>query len=463
MRYDTIAAISTPPGEGGIAVIRISGPRAMDITEKIFFPKSKRPLKDIRSFSLCYGHIRDNLTQGTPVVDEALVSLMRGKKTYSGEDTAEINCHGGRILAEKILSLTLKNGARLAEKGEFTKRAFLNGRIDLTRAEAVRDLIEGKSDGALTLALKQLRGDLAAGIEALREKILAVSAHVNVVLDYPEEGIEEPFPANLTADLQSVNDSCEALIASYDAGKLIRDGVKTAIVGKPNVGKSSLLNALLREERAIVTEIPGTTRDTIVEEVKIKGIRLVLVDTAGIRQTADTIEAMGVKKSRETLEEADLILFVTDASVPLDGEDLAIYENIGAERYPKTLWILNKIDKGVNEDKEAFPGIKARAALSALTGEGIKALEETIGGFLLKEEKETAGSRLILTNIRHKAALSRVSEALSSALSAIAAGYPADLMALDLKEAADALGEITGAVSTEDLLDRIFRDFCVGK
>ena len=320
--FDTIAAISTPRGEGGIGIVRISGDRAIEILGKIFKPKSEKEIKELRNFSINYGKLYN---ENNELVDEVLVSIMKGTKTYTAEDIVEINCHGGYLITEKVLELVLRFGARHAEQGEFTRRAFVNGRIDLTQAEAVMDLIHSKTDKSISLSLDQLRGDLKSQIAHLKKLLLDVAAHVNVVLDYPEEGIDDPLPDNLVDNLETVMNTANELILSYDKGKMIKEGVKTAIVGKPNVGKSSLLNALLREERAIVTHIAGTTRDIIEEIINIKGIPLVLVDTAGIRKTDDLVENIGVEKSFEQIEKADFILFVVDGSTELDIEDFRPY------------------------------------------------------------------------------------------------------------------------------------------
>ncbi len=314
--FDTIAAISTPRGEGGIGIVRISGKETLSILCEIFKPKSSRKVSELKNYTITYGHIYD----GEKLVDEVLVSVMKGPRTYTREDIVEINCHGGYIITERVLELVLKKGAKLAETGEFTRRAFLNGRLDLTQAEAVMDIIHGKTEKSVSLSLNQLRGDLREQITVLKKLLLDVAAHVNVVLDYPEEGIDDPLPANLRDNLDEVIATTSKLIASYDKGKMIKEGVKTAIVGKPNVGKSSLLNSVLREERAIVTRIAGTTRDTIEEIVNIKGIPLVMIDTAGIRETEDEVENIGVQKSKSLIKNADLVLFVLDSSRELDKE-----------------------------------------------------------------------------------------------------------------------------------------------
>lgn len=456
MLFDTIAAISTPRGEGGIGIVRISGNNALDILEKIFKPKSGKAIKGLRNYSINYGHIFD----GKTLVDEVLVSIMKAPNTYTREDIVEINCHGGFVITEKVLEVVLKNGARIAEIGEFTRRAFLNGRIDLTQAEAVIDLIHGKTEKSVSLSLNQLRGDLKEQIEHLKKLVLDVAAHINVVLDYPEEGIDDPLPEHLVENLQEVLDTTDRLIRSYDKGKMIKEGIKTAIVGKPNVGKSSILNSVLKEERAIVTHVAGTTRDVIEEVVNLKGIPLVLVDTAGIRKTDDLVENIGVEKSKKLIESADLILFVVDGSRPLDEEDMKIHEAIKAE---KVIGILNKID--IKEDIDLLPLTKISKWLeiSAIKNQGIDEMEEEIYRHIIDENIEDSSQKITITNVRHKSALEKTKQSIENIFETIESGLPMDLMAVDIKGALDSLSEVTGEISSEDLLDHIFSNFCVGK
>lgn len=456
MFFDTIAGISTPRGEGGVGIIRISGIEAFEILEKIFIPKSKKKIKELRNFSINYGHIYD----GKELVDEVMVSIMKAPNTYTREDIVEINCHGGFVITEKVLEVVLKNGARIAEAGEFTRRAFLNGRIDLTQAEAIIDIIHGKTEKAISLSLNQLRGDLKEQIEHLKKLILDVAAHINVVLDYPEEGIDDPLPQNLVDNLKEVVDTTNTLIASYDKGKLIKEGIKTGIVGKPNVGKSSLLNSILREERAIVTHIPGTTRDIIEEVVNLKGIPLILVDTAGIRKTDDIVENIGVEKSKKILQEADLILFVIDGSRELDEEDFKIYDSIQSD---KVIGILNKIDVEKIADISKLTKIKKWIEISAMKNIGIDEMEEKIYKHIISENIEDSSQKLTITNVRHKSALEKTKLSVENMFETIDGGLPMDLLAVDIKGALDSLSEITGEISSEDLLDHIFSNFCVGK
>lgn len=455
MLFDTIAAISTPKGEGGIGIIRISGDKSFEILDKIFKPKN--PNKDLGFYQFNYGFIHD----GEKVIDESMVVRMKAPKTYTCEDVVEINCHGGQFVTQKVLELVLKNGARHAEQGEFTKRAFMNGRIDLSQAEAVMDLIQGKTEKSISLSLDQLRGDLRDKINSFKKALLDITAHVNVVLDYPEEGIDDPLPVELRDNLEAVYEEATRLIESYDKGKKIKEGIKTVIVGKPNVGKSTLLNSLLREERAIVTHVAGTTRDVIEEVINIKGIPLVLVDTAGIRQTDDIVENIGVEKSKEFIEKADLVLLVLDASRELEDEDREVINQI-SENHKKVIVLLNKIDleRKIDLDEYNFENI---VEISAQKNVGIEDMEEKIYSFIVDEKVEDSSEKLIITNVRHKTALEKTKDAIRNIFETIDMGLPMDLISVDLKEALDSLSEITGEISSEDILDHVFGNFCVGK
>ncbi len=454
--FDTIAAISTPRGEGGIGIVRLSGEESIEILSKIFKPISNKNVKELKNFSINYGHLYDK----NKLVDEVMVSIMKGVKTYTKEDIVEINCHGGYLMTEKVLELVLSKGARIAEQGEFTRRAFMNGRLDLTQAEAVIDLIHGKTEKSLSLSLDQLRGDLREQIEYLKKLLLDVVAHINVVLDYPEEGIDDPLPEGLVENLKEVLETSEKLSDSYTQGKMIKEGVKTVIVGKPNVGKSSLLNSLLKEDRAIVTHIPGTTRDVIEEVVNIKGIPLVLADTAGIRTTDDMIETIGVEKSEKLLGLADLVLFVIDSSIELSEEDLRVHESINSE---KVIGILNKIDMDRKVDISKLYKVDNWIKISAKENLGIKEMEEDIYSCLTSGKLVDSSEKLVITNVRHRSALVKTKEAIENIFETIEVGLPMDLIAVDLKEALDSLSEITGEISSEDVLDHIFSNFCVGK
>ena len=455
MLFDTIAAISTPKGEGGIAIIRISGDKSFEILDKIFVKKN--PNADLGFYKLNYGFIKD----GEKTVDEVMAVRLKAPKSYTCEDIVEINCHGGTLVSEKVLELVLRNGARHAESGEFTKRAFMNGRIDLSQAEAVMDIIQGKTEKSVSLSLDQLRGDLRDKVNQFKKALLDITAHVNVVLDYPEEGIDDPLPAELRNNLEKVYEEANRLIDSYDTGKKIKEGIKTVIVGKPNVGKSTLLNALLHEERAIVTHVAGTTRDVIEEIINIKGVPLVLVDTAGIRKTDDIVENIGVEKSKQFIGKADLVLLVLDASRELESEDREVIEEI-QNHNKKTIVLLNKIDLERKIELEEF-NLENILEISAKDNIGIEDMEERIYSYIVEENVEDSSEKLIITNIRHKTALEKTKDAIRNIFETIDAGMPMDLISVDLKEALDSLSEITGEISSEDILDHVFGNFCVGK
>ena len=455
MLFDTIAAISTPKGEGGIAIIRISGDKSFEILDKIFIKKN--PNADLGFYKLNYGFIKD----GEKIVDEVMAVRLKAPKSYTCEDIVEINCHGGTLVSEKVLELVLRNGARHAESGEFTKRAFMNGRIDLSQAEAVMDIIQGKTEKSVSLSLDQLRGDLRDKVNEFKKALLDITAHVNVVLDYPEEGIDDPLPVELRDNLEKVYEEANRLIDSYNTGKKIKEGIKTVIVGKPNVGKSTLLNALLHEERAIVTHIAGTTRDVIEEIINIKGIPLVLVDTAGIRKTDDIVENIGVEKSKQFIEKADLVLLVLDASKELETEDIEVITKI-KENNKKVIVLLNKIDLNKKINLEGY-NLENIVEISAKDNIGIEDMQEKIYSYIVEEDVENASEKLIITNIRHKTALEKTKDAIRNIFETIDMGLPMDLISVDLKEALDSLSEITGEISSEDILDHVFGNFCVGK
>ena len=455
MLFDTIAAISTPKGEGGIAIIRISGDKSFEILDKIFVKKN--PNANLGFYKLNYGFIKD----GEKTVDEVMAVRLKAPKSYTCEDIVEINCHGGTLVSEKVLELVLRNGARHAESGEFTKRAFMNGRIDLSQAEAVMDIIQGKTEKSVSLSLDQLRGDLRDKVNQFKKALLDITAHVNVVLDYPEEGIDDPLPAELRNNLEKVYEEANRLIDSYDTGKKIKEGIKTVIVGKPNVGKSTLLNVLLHEERAIVTHVAGTTRDVIEEIINIKGVPLVLVDTAGIRKTDDIVENIGVEKSKQFIGKADLVLLVLDASKELENEDIEVINQI-KENKKKVIVLLNKIDlnKKINLEGHNLENI---VEISAKDNIGIEDMQEKIYSYIVEEDVENSSEKLIITNIRHKTALEKTKDAIKNIFETIDMGLPMDLISVDLKEALDSLSEIAGEISSEDILDHVFGNFCVGK
>ncbi|MGH2331985.1 tRNA uridine-5-carboxymethylaminomethyl(34) synthesis GTPase MnmE [Thermoanaerobacter mathranii] len=460
MAFDTIAAISTFPGEAGIGIVRISGDDALEIISKIFKPYKAKDIKKVKSHTLHYGHIVDPETQ--EIYDEVLVSIMKKPNTYTREDIVEINCHGGIVITSKILELVLKQGARLAEPGEFTKRAFLNGRIDLSQAEAVIDIITAKTMLANKYAQKQLAGYVGSRIKEMKDKIMGLLVHLLALIDFPEEDVEELERKEMLETAKEIVEDIDKLIVSSESGRIIREGLKTAIIGKPNVGKSSLLNALLKENRAIVTDIPGTTRDIIEEYINVKGIPIKLIDTAGIRDTDELVEKIGVERSKEVLAEADLILFVLDASRELSEEDYQIFDILTEKNI---IFVLNKIDLPKKIDESKLKSLIKDGIIievSTVEGIGLEKLENAIydlvfrGDINLREEE-------IVINSRHKEALINAKKYMESCVKAIEMGYSEDLITIDLNAALDQLGKITGETATEDLINEIFERFCVGK
>jgi len=455
--FKTITAISTPRGEGAIGIVRISGSDAFDILEKIFVSKSpNKQVKGLKHFSLNYGYIYDSEV----LIDEVLVAIMKKPNTFTKENMVEIQCHGGFLVTQKILEVTIKYGAILAEPGEFTKRAFLNGRITLEQAESVMDLIHSTSERAMSNSISTLQGKLSERISEIKTKLVDVISHVNVVIDYPEEGIDEPLPSNLYDNLNSAKDSIESLLATYQKGKKIKEGIKTAIIGKPNVGKSSILNALLKEERAIVTHIAGTTRDIIEEVINIHGIPLKLIDTAGIRETKDLVEQMGIDKSMQALESADLILFVVDLSREFEADERALLESLDVS---KTIIVMNKSDLEQKLDRSLIESTFKKVTISAIAEDGLEELEKIIYELILQEKIEAKMDEILIDNIRHKTALEKSLLGVNQVQETIENGFPLDLIAIDLKDAIDGLSEITGEITNEDILDNIFKKFCVGK
>lgn len=455
---DTIAAIATAPGEGGIGILRISGEKSLKIAEEIFKSMSGKSIKEYNKRTLIYGNIVDNGN----VIDEVLLAYMKGPNSYTGEDVIEINCHGGFISVKKILELILSKDVRLAEAGEFTKRAFLNGRIDLSQAEAVIDVIKAKTDIAHEVAQNQLEGSLSKRIRELRDKVTEILAHVEVAIDYPEEDIEHITYQTLKEKTDELKKEIKKLYDTAESGKILREGLKTVIVGKPNVGKSSLLNSILGENRAIVTDIPGTTRDVIEEFVNIKGIPLKIVDTAGIRDTDDIVEKIGVEKSKESFTSADLIIMVLDASRKLSEEDIEILENL---RDKQTIVLLNKNDlKQEIEEEKILKYVENNSIIkiSALQQEGIEELQDKIESMVYKGSVKN-NSSLVVTNSRHKDALNKAYKSATDALIALEQSMPFDFVEVDLKNIWDYLGYINGDTVTEDLLDNIFHNFCIGK
>ncbi len=458
MIEDTIAAISTPIGEGGISIIRISGSDAIKIVSGIFKSKRNVDLRNVKSHTVHYGFIYD--AENDEIYDEVLVNVMKSPHTYTKEDVVEINCHGGYIPSKRILELVLKNGARLAEPGEFTKRAFLNGRLDISQAEAVIDIITSKTDLSNKYALMQLNGSVKEKITKIKNDLVALIAHIFALMDFPEEDVELLNDGELIDGINNSIREIDEILKTSEKGRIVREGLNTAIIGKPNVGKSSLLNALLNENRAIVTDVPGTTRDIIEEHLSIKGIPINLIDTAGIRQTDEIVEKIGVERSREAIDKADLIIFVFDNSRPIEKDD---YEILKLIENKKVLYILNKIDLpsaiDIDEVDKLSGGRYVR--LSSVTKEGLETLENTVYNMVLSDG--LSHDEFLLTNMRHKDALIKAKDSLMSCLNTIESGLTEDFVSIDLNSAIDHLGLITGETANEDLINEIFERFCVGK
>lgn len=449
---DTIVAVATPPGKGAIAILRLSGPDSWKIVQKHLRTRSKIvPRKAI------HGWIHENGED----VDEVVVVFYKSPKSYTGEDMVEVMCHGGPLVVKKLLDLFLRSGTRMAEPGEFTKRAFLNGKMDLTSAEAVRDLIEAKSETSLKLSLRNLKGGLKDFVESLRRELIEVLAEIRVELDYPDE--IETNTGEVVTRLERIKEKLTKELKKADAGILLNRGFRMVIVGKPNVGKSTLLNRLLNEDRAIVTDIPGTTRDVISEEIVIRGILFRIVDTAGVRsETNDLVERLGIERTLQEIEKADIVLFVLDASSPLDEEDRKILERIKNKRY---LVVINKVDvvEKINEEeiKNKLGTDRHMVKISALKGEGLEKLEEAI--YRETQEIFERGSDSLITNLRQKQLLENVKGHLEDAIKSLKEGMPVDMASIDLERALSLLDEVTGRSFREDLLDTIFSNFCVGK
>jgi len=521
---DTICAIATPVGEGGIGIVRVSGAHAVDIAAHVVRPRNKQPLQQLESHRLYLSDVlypKSPLPQGegptslspprerarvrgktedpaqdeekAPAIDEALVVIMRKPRSYTGEDVVEIQTHGGAWILQATCHGLIRHGARLAQPGEFTKRAFLNGRLDLTQAEAVLDTIQATTSRSLQAAQSLLRGSLSTEIETLRERLIRVLAHVEAGMDFAEEDIAFIQAAEVQQALTDTRRAVEQLIASYEEGRLIREGIKVAIIGRPNVGKSSLLNALLKLDRAIVSDQPGTTRDVIDESLNVRGIPLRLLDTAGLRPTQDTIEGEGIRRTEDAIAEADVLLLVLDGAEGVTDEDHAVFETYGSQRH---LLVMNKMDLPESQSFSPLPLVeeslprtrsgsqgegpaslspwweraRVRAKeeapefvkVSAKTGEGLDQLTSLIHSICLKEGLEATPSVLV-TRLRHKASLEQAHRSLEEAMRSLERKESGECVALDIRAALDALGEITGAVSTEDILDRIFQDFCIGK
>ncbi len=505
---DTICAIATPVGEGGIGIVRVSGAHAIEVAAHVVRPRNRQPLQQLESHRL---YLSDVLYPESPLppgegqgegptslspwwergrvrgkgespsqagaqaaaIDEALVVVMRQPHSYTGEDVVEIQTHGGAWILQATCHGLIRHGARLAQPGEFTKRAFLNGRLDLTQAEAVLDTIQATTSRSLQAAQSLLRGSLSKEIDAFRERLIRVLAHVEAGMDFAEEDITFIQAAEVQQALTDTQRAVERLIASYEEGRIIREGIKVAIIGRPNVGKSSLLNALLKLDRAIVSDQPGTTRDVIDESLNIRGIPLRLLDTAGLRPTQDRIEGEGIRRTEDAIAEADVLLLVVDGAGGVTDEDRAVFKTYGSRRH---LLVMNKMDlpksrafsplplgEGQGEGPSQGEGQAARfVKVSAKTGEGLDHLTSVIQSVCLKEGLEASPSVLV-TRLRHKASLEQAHRSIEEAMRSLERKESGECVALDIRAALDSLGEITGAVSTEDILDRIFQDFCIGK
>jgi len=458
MATDTITAISTPIGEGAIAIVRLSGPEAITITNELF---SGKDLQEAATHTMNYGKIMDPDTED--IADEVMVSVMRAPKTFTREDIIEINCHGGMVAVNRVLEIVLSKGARLAEPGEFTKRAFLNGRIDLSQAEAVMDLIRAKTDKAMSVALKQMDGRLSKLITNLRQELLETVAHVEVNIDYPEyDDVEEMSHEMMRTKTKEVHQKIVELLNVAKQGKILREGIATAIIGRPNVGKSSLMNTLVQENKAIVTDVPGTTRDIIEEYVNVRGVPLRLVDTAGIRETEDIVEKIGVERSRQVLIESDLILFVLNYNEALTAEDVKLFEAVKGLDY---IVIVNKTDL---EEKIEIDDVKKLAegrpviTTSLIEEAGVDELQKAIAASFFDGEIDT-GDMTYVSNIRHIQLLKQAKQALEDAMEGIELGMPLDIVQIDVTRTWEFLGEIIGDTASDSLIDQLFSQFCLGK
>ena len=455
---DTIAAISSAAGNSGIGIIRVSGDEAIEVVDKIFRPANKnKKLANVESHTVHYGHIMD----GDKTLDQVLVIVMKNPHSYTGEDTVEIDCHGGMLILKKVLDLVLKNGARTAEPGEFTKRAFLNGRIDLSQAEAVIDLINSKNDFALNSSIEQLKGGVSDAIKDIRKDIIYHIAFIESALDDPEHISLDGYDEEITEMLNENINKISKLVNSFDNGRIMKEGIKTVILGKPNAGKSSLLNLMLGEDRAIVTDIEGTTRDTLEENINFNGLSLKIIDTAGIRDTEDLVEQIGVNKAKEIAKEGDLIIYVVDGSRELDDNDREIIKLINDKQ---AIILVNKsdMDTVINIDELKKDSNRDVILFSAKNGEGMDQLEEEIRN-MFYSGKVTYNDQVYITNARHKEALENALESLKQVKNSVDAGMPEDFYSIDLMDAYTDLGLIIGESVEDDLVNEIFSKFCMGK
>lgn len=461
MDFDTIAAISTPMGEGAIAIVRLSGDQAIEIADHVFRGANKKQLAEVDSHTIHYGKLIDPISE--EIAEEVMVSVMRAPRTFTREDVVEINCHGGLVSVNRVLELVLGAGAKLAEPGEFTKRAFLNGRIDLSQAEAVMDLIRAKTDRAMNVALGQMEGRLSKLVEDLRQQIVETVAHVEVNIDYPEyDDVEEMTHRMLIEKAEHIKQELELLLQTSQQGKILREGLSTVIIGRPNVGKSSLLNSLVQENKAIVTDIPGTTRDVIEEYVSIRGVPLRLVDTAGIRETEDIVERIGVERSRQVLKEADLILLVLNSSEPFSPEDKQLF---AAVEGMDVIVIANKTDLPQELNLDEVRKVSKEHPIvttSLLEEEGIADLEEMIAKLFFKGQLE-AQDMTYISNTRHIALIKDALQSINEVLEGIEMDVPIDIIQIDLTRTWELLGEIIGDTVQESLINQLFSQFCLGK
>ncbi len=456
--FDTICGIATPLGEGGISIIRVSGSDSLKIINKIFKGKNSSDILDMKSYTMRYGYICN--IDSKVEIDEVIISYMKGPRSFTAEDVVEVNCHGGVVSTGRVLEEIIKAGARIAEPGEFTKRAFLNGRIDLSQAEAVMDIIRAKTDLSMKSAVMQSNGALSKEIGKLREYMLNTLALIEYSVDFTEDDEEpdETIPIRVQEQLTVAIEDMKKSLEGANEGRIIRDGLKLAIIGKPNVGKSSLLNCLLKEKRAIVTDIPGTTRDIIEEFISLDGIPVKITDTAGIRETEDEVEKIGVEKSREKIDEADLVVLMLDSSRPLEDEDREIIENVKDKKY---VVLMNKNDLEKKISDEDIKELKNIIYISAKTGFGIDELKEKVKDLFFNGEVDSES--MIISNNRHKQALYRALENCEEALDRVKSNEYLDLISIYVTSALKALGEITGSELEEDLINKIFSEFCVGK